>query len=125
MSDPRLPQQCVQRTSDDSFERELSVRHNRNRLRDVNELAIQKQAVALDSLRFYIDAIRRDDSYLELGILPAFDPLVVLRDEIIGKGSDGVSSRRDAPNRTIGSGWPRAQESSSTATGRGAVCLTR
>jgi len=82
LSQARLPQQGLKRRRHRTVEGHLPIGEYDERFRGINELFVQEEAVALDSVGVDFNAIRRHDGDIQSGIFLASDSVVSLADQI-------------------------------------------
>jgi hypothetical protein len=82
LSQARLPQQGLKRRRHGTVEGHLPIGEDDEWFGGINELFIQEEAVALDSVGVDLNAIRRHDGNIQSGIFLASDSVVSLADQI-------------------------------------------
>lgn len=82
LSQARLPQQGLKRRRHRTVEGHLPIGEHDERFGGINELFIQEEAVALDSVGMDFNAIRRHDGDIQSGIFLPSDSFVSLVNQI-------------------------------------------
>ena len=101
LSQARLPQQGLKRRRHGTFEGHLPIGEHDERFGRIDELFVQEEAVALDSVGLDFNAIRRHDGGVQSRIFLALDPVVSLADQIFGERGNGIGRVDAHPSKRL------------------------